>query len=112
MKPHAPSNGPDIFIDPTGRRPNPRSSRPRRNSESSVVEKRPLSPEEERKRRERKHGSREHRTKDSKGRPIPPPSAGKVPSRRLDIIDKLDVTSIFGTGGKSKAIKLEEERGS
>ena len=67
-----------------------------------MIEKKPMSAEEERKRRERKHGSREHRSKDSKGRPIPPPSAGKVPNRRLDIIDKLDVTSIFGTGGKVK----------
>lgn len=108
MKPHAPSDTLDIFLEPTNRRSNPRLSRPRRNSESSVTEKKPLSPEEERKRRERKHGSREHRSKDSKGRPIPPPSSGKIPNRRLDVIDKLDVTSIFGTGGKRR-VALERE---
>ena len=76
----------DIFADP----PDPTRLREkrhhRRNSESSVADKQALDPEEEKKRRERKH--RESRR---------PGKSGK-PSRRLDVIDKLDVTSIYGTG--------------
>ena len=105
--PQRPSNGTkpsgrnetlDIFADPPTRRPP--GTRPRRNSDGSIVEKKSLSPEEEAKRRERRHREREHRHKDSKGRPVP--SKGKTLSRRLDVIDKLDVTSIFGTGGEGQ----------
>lgn len=49
--------------------------------------------DDERRRRERRHREREARSKDGKSR------SGRK-DRRLDIIDKLDVTSIYGTGSK------------
>lgn len=55
----------------------------------------PLDPEDEKRRRERRHREREARHRDGKSR-----SSKKTPSHRLDIIDKLDVTSIYGTGCK------------
>ncbi len=83
----------DIFADP----PEPaRRSRMRRNSDSSIASK-ILSPEDERRRRERRHREREARHKDDKNRP-PTSSKSKKPNRRLDVIDSLDVTSIYGTG--------------
>jgi hypothetical protein len=75
----------DIFADPSDPKRLLDKPHRRRNSESSVRGK-PLDPEEEKKRRERKH-------RESKSR-------GK-PQKRLDVIDKLDVTSIYGTGCKS-----------
>ncbi|KKY16798.1 putative protein pal1 [Phaeomoniella chlamydospora] len=48
--------------------------------------------ETEEERRRRKHKEREARRRQG--------SKHKTPSHRLDVIDKLDVTSIFGTGGK------------
>ena len=77
----------DIFADPVGTNGLKEQRRPRRNSESSVKDKASgLDPEEEKKRRERKY----RESKYSKG--------AKKPSKRLDIIDKLDVTSIYGMG--------------
>ncbi|EXJ85573.1 hypothetical protein A1O1_05938 [Capronia coronata CBS 617.96] len=79
----------DIFADPPAPAPNrPRAARPpRRNSESSVRDKlKPLDPEAERRRKDRKQ-------RDEKGS-----QRSKKPSAKLDIIDKLDVTSIYGTG--------------
>lgn len=68
--------------------------RPRRNSESSVLDadRLPLT-EEEKKERDARRRERERRRRDGKeGR-------DKKPSnRKLDIIDQLDATSIFGTG--------------
>lgn len=49
--------------------------------------------DDEKRRRERRHREREARHRDGK-----PRSARK--DRRLDIIDKLDVTSIYGTGSE------------
>lgn len=49
--------------------------------------------DDEKRRRERRHRERESRSKDGKSR------SGRK-DRRLDIIDKLDVTSIYGTGSK------------
>jgi len=46
--------------------------------------------DDEKRRRERRHREREARHK----------SKSKTPSRRLDVIDKLDVTSIYGMGCK------------
>lgn len=84
----------DIFADPPAQRSGER--RTRRNSESSVAEHKSVEDEQKRrKERERRH---RERPKDSSGRPIPSSSKHKKPSRRLDIIDKLDVTSIYGTG--------------
>ncbi|KAL6409434.1 hypothetical protein AUP68_05808 [Ilyonectria robusta] len=74
----------------------PQQRRPRRNSESSVLDfdAQPLTEEEKRmieaKRRERDRQRRgEGKEKSKSGRP----------SRRMDIIDQLDATSIYGTGG-------------
>ncbi|KAK5626833.1 hypothetical protein RRF57_002548 [Xylaria bambusicola] len=71
---------------PTGgspqRRPEPRL---RRNSDSSVMEK-PIT-DEERRMREMRQRDRERRHRDGKSRP-----------KKLDIIDQLDATSIYGTG--------------
>ncbi|KAI1427402.1 Pal1 cell morphology protein-domain-containing protein [Xylaria sp. FL1777] len=71
---------------PTGgspqRRPEPRL---RRNSDSSVMEK-PVT-DDERRMREMRQRDRERRHRDGKNRP-----------KKLDIIDQLDATSIYGTG--------------
>ncbi|KAI2786214.1 hypothetical protein POX_g08596 [Penicillium oxalicum] len=92
----------DIFADPPNksRGPGPgsreySSRRPRRNSESSVMDRAShlLDDDDERRRRERRR-EREARHRD--GRDSKPRSTRK--DRRLDIIDKLDVTSIYGTG--------------
>ncbi|KAJ6181310.1 hypothetical protein N7519_011771 [Penicillium mononematosum] len=85
----------DIFADPpTSSQAKDRPRRPRRNSESSVMDRGSKLldvDDDERRRRERRHREREGRSKDGKSR-----SSRK--DRRLDIIDKLDVTSIYGTG--------------
>ncbi|KAH8886757.1 Pal1-domain-containing protein [Thozetella sp. PMI_491] len=70
------------------RRPDPR--RPRRNSESSVADPdKPLT-EEEKKAREQRRRERERRHREHKDK--------KPTNRKLDIIDQLDATSIYGTG--------------
>jgi hypothetical protein len=79
-KPRPAPGGLDIFADP------PDPNKPRRNSESSLREKKLLDPEEEKRREER-------RRRHERRRP-------KQPQHRLDIIDKLDVTSIYGMGCK------------
>lgn len=66
--------------------------RPRRNSESSMIDKGSLNPEEERKRRERRK-EREAGVKDGKSR-----SGRSKRPNGLDLIDKLDVTGIYGPG--------------
>jgi hypothetical protein len=76
----------DIFADPPDANRIREKRPPRRNSESSVRDKPALDSEEEKKRRDRKN-------RESKR-----PGKDKKPSRRLDVIDKLDVTSIYGTG--------------
>lgn len=87
----------DIFADPvdssTARRLDS-NRRVRRNSESSVAERKPLDPEEEKKKQERRRRERrERREREAK-------DPKRKPDRKLDIIDKLDVTSIYGTGCK------------
>jgi hypothetical protein len=87
----------DVFADPqSGPKSRSHRSRPRRNSDSSLMERpaKPLDPEEEKRRRERRHREREARHKDGK------PRSKRGPSYRLDVIDKLDVTSIYGAGCK------------
>ncbi|KAJ5793457.1 hypothetical protein N7457_000056 [Penicillium paradoxum] len=87
----------DIFADPptipsTSKGKSPR--RPRRNSESSVMDRGSKLldvDDDEKRRRERRNREREGRSKDGKSR------SGRK-DRRLDVIDKLDVTSIYGTG--------------
>jgi hypothetical protein len=87
----------DIFADPVESSSSRRLSgqRARRNSDSSLVDKRVLDPEEEKKRQERRRRERrERREREAKdGKP-------RKPDRKLDLIDKLDVTSIYGTGCK------------
>ena len=99
-KPIGSSQGLDIFADP----PDAKQRRPRRNSDSSLVDKagKLKDPEVERRRRdrERRHRDREARHRDGKGRIHGSSSKSKKPSQRLDIIDSLDVTSIYGTGCK------------
>ncbi|TVY57484.1 Protein PAL1 [Lachnellula suecica] len=92
-KPRAATGELDIFADPT--EPSSSRRRVRRNSESSVMSRssrKQLDPEEEKKRSERRRRERRHRERDAKE------GKGKKPDRKLDIIDKLDVTSIYGTG--------------
>lgn len=93
------SRGPPRPRGPPGPRPHHRNRssperrenrRPRRNSEASMVDKGSLDPDEERRRRERRK-MRDERSKDGKSR------SGKVRRPQgLDIIDKLDVTGIYG----------------
>ncbi|KAI1092800.1 Pal1-domain-containing protein [Rostrohypoxylon terebratum] len=66
----------------------PAERRPRRNSDSSMMEK-PLT-DEEKKAREIRRKERERRHRDGKDKPRT--------GRKLDIIDQLDATSIYGTG--------------
>jgi hypothetical protein len=76
----------NVFADPSDATQLREKGRPRRNSESSVRDKPSnLDPEEEKKRRERKY-------RESKR------LGTKKPSKKLDLIDRLDVTSIYGTG--------------
>ncbi len=65
--------------------------RPRRNSESSVLSTDKIMTEDERKQRDLKRRERERRAKEK-----------PRPNRRMDIIDQLDATSIYGTGCMSK----------
>lgn len=101
-KPLPPTNGAskprqteelDIFADNPPPMPKSPERRVRRNSDSSLMERKPISEDErrrqERRRRERK--MREALDKDGKPRKL---------SRKLDIIDQLDATSIYGTGCK------------
>ncbi|KAF2176458.1 Pal1-domain-containing protein [Zopfia rhizophila CBS 207.26] len=87
-----PHRGPPRPRGPPGSRshPSPERRRPRRNSESSMVDKGSLDPDEERKRRERRK-DRDARARDGKSR------SGKTRKPQgLDLIDKLDVTGIYG----------------
>ena len=92
----------DIFADPPDIS---RSSRPRRNSESSVTDRgKFLSPEEEKRRQERRRHDREaRRGPDGK---LKPPLSSKKGNKQLDVIDKLDVSSIYGTGRESKVFLI------
>lgn len=83
--------GPSGLHPPQASSPHRRERRPRRNSESSMVDKGSLDPNEERRRRERRK-ERDERAKNGKE---------AVPKRvrrpqGLDLIDKLDVTGIYG----------------
>lgn len=101
-KPRGPPRELDIFADPAETVRHRENRRPaRRNSESSVADRasKPHDPEEERKRRERRHRERDAGARDGKGRSHA--SKSKKSSQRLDVIDKLDVTSIYGMGRKS-----------
>ncbi|PYI07933.1 Pal1-domain-containing protein [Aspergillus sclerotiicarbonarius CBS 121057] len=98
----------DIFADPpktsNGARSGQRDRRPRRNSESSIMERtpKPVDTEEERRRRERRRREREREGRHKDGKDGKDAKDGKHRSKKsnyhMDIIDKLDVTSIYGTG--------------
>jgi hypothetical protein len=106
-----PSEELDIFASPEKRS----STRTRRNSESSVLEKSSLT-EEERRRRERRHRERDARSRDSKGRSsskardssrvsrdgtaVKSTSSRAKKPRGMDLIDQLDQTGIYGGGCK------------
>jgi hypothetical protein len=66
--------------------------RPRRNSDSSLLGSDKPVTEEEKKAREARRKERERRHREGKDKPRT--------NRKLDIIDQLDATSIFGTGSK------------
>ncbi len=88
--------GLDVFADPpeTGRH-----RRLRRNSESSIADKSGIISDldDERRKREQRHRDREARYRgEARGRPQT--AKPKKPNQRLDLIDQLDVTSIYGTG--------------
>ena len=98
-------NGLDnIFADPPD---NGRYRRLRRNSESSIADKSAMMSdlEDERRKREQRHRDREARYRsDARGRPQT--AKPKRPSQKLDLIDKLDVTSIYGTGCRCHFVLL------
>ena len=82
----------DIFADPSESPKKSDTRRIRRNSESSIADRKPLDPEEEKKRQERRRRERERRHREGGS------SKSRKADRKLDVIDKLDVTSIYGTG--------------
>lgn len=63
--------------------------RPRRNSDSSVVDSDKLLTEEEKKAREARRQARQRDAAKDRAKPV---------NRKLDLIDQLDATSIYGTG--------------
>ena len=92
----------DIFADPTDAKTDAKTDerRPRRNSDSSLMDRpsgsgKALDPVEEKKRQDRRRRERRHREREALRDP-----KNKKPSRKLDIIDQLDATSIYGTGCK------------
>lgn len=100
-RPRGPNGELNIFADPTSPRKSSERRGARRNSESSVAERngKPLDPEEEKKRQERRRRERRHREREREREAGKDPKAKK--DRKLDIIDQLDATSIYGTGRKS-----------
>jgi len=92
-----PSGELDIFADPASPEASssrsPGARRTRRNSDSSVISKngRLLDPEDEKRRLERKRRERRNKDKESKDKL-------RKADRKLDVIDQLDATSIYGTG--------------
>ena len=90
-----------MFADPPDAR---RTRRPRRNSDSSLVdksEKRASSAERKREWARKADVERRQLREARRDGGIPRPmtaSKAMKPSKRLDIIDQLDVTSIYGTG--------------
>ncbi|KAK8070936.1 hypothetical protein PG997_011139 [Apiospora hydei] len=92
--PHASTGGDKSMLD-TKRAERRPERRPRRNSDTSIMDS-PLTEEErkliETRRRERE---RRHREKKEEGKEVKDPT--KKP-KRLDLIDQLDATSIYGTG--------------
>ena len=65
-----------------------------------------MSPEEERRRRERHRREREARHKNGSGRD----GRSKKPVRNLDLIDSLDVTSIYGKGCEFSSVDQRPQK--
>ncbi|KAI0101275.1 Pal1-domain-containing protein [Daldinia grandis] len=86
---HSTSNAGEKGLSSSPNRKQP-DRRPRRNSDSSMIEK-PLT-EEEKKARELRRKERERRHREGKDKDKP------RTGRKIDIIDQLDATSIYGTG--------------
>ena len=81
----------DIFADNGPQTKSP-ERRVRRNSDSSVMDKKSI--DDEKRRQERRRRDRKEReAQDLKDGKLP-----KKATRKLDIIDQLDATSIYGTG--------------
>lgn len=80
----------DIFKSPE----RSENRRPRRNSESSVMDKHSM--EEERRRRERRHRERKEREAGRKDKESSRKDGKVRKPRGLDLIDKLDVSGIYG----------------
>ncbi|KAI9747508.1 MAG: hypothetical protein M1815_004145 [Lichina confinis] len=107
-----PSNAPrrsspvrNVFDPPLTVPGRPGVGPPRRNSESSVADARDVDERKHRERereRRRQHHHREREVRDRDGRPegavARASTRTKKPGHKLDVIDKLDVTSIYGTG--------------
>lgn len=89
--PRSPEKLVDIFATPEKDKVKP-GQFVRRASETSVIDTRQ---EEQRERRK----AREARAKDGKSRD-PAAKKSKKPNPQMDLIDKLDVTSIYGTGSE------------
>ncbi|KAI9652129.1 MAG: hypothetical protein M1829_001848 [Trizodia sp. TS-e1964] len=102
VKPPRQLRKPDISADPFTAPLNHQRRGPRRNSDSSILEERRFDVL----RSKDHHYRRETRIRDGKPRDERPAREGrtgelpnpKKANRRLDVIDKLDVTSIYGTG--------------
>ncbi|KAI9849440.1 MAG: hypothetical protein M1837_004060 [Sclerophora amabilis] len=95
----------DVFADPVDVTRGHGPRRPRRNSDSSLAGSRSsklIDPEDDRRRREARLRKHRDAGKHRDGRPRDGQPQGssksKKPNQRLDIIDKLDVTSIYGSG--------------
>lgn len=88
-KSRPPNGESNVFADPDSPK-KPGDRRPRRNSESSIMERgsKLADPEEEKRRQDRRRRERRHR---EAGR-------SRGVNRKLDVIDQLDATSIYGTG--------------
>jgi len=93
----------DIFATPEKERSKPTLSR--RNSDTSVLDVRVEERKERRKAREvraRDGRSRDHGNAAAAAATAKP----KKPNVKMDLIDKLDVTSIYGTGSESISLLL------
>jgi len=75
----------------------PDKTKQRRNSESSIMDKDKLE-EEKRRRHERRRERKEREAKEGKSKDGSKPSARPKKAHGLDLIDKLDVTGIYGQG--------------
>ena len=88
--PRSPEKLVDIFATPEKDKPAPAQFM-RRNSDTSVMDD-----------KEQRRKAREARAKDKEAKNRDATKKSKKPNPQMDLIDKLDVTSIYGTGSKFK----------